>query len=160
MAPRQTFCCSPGTILLSADYAQMELRIVAYLAADKKLQAWLQESEFVHAYVPVVSCPVSAEDAEILLCTGSFSLSDAHCTAREDFFCRLGRLLFEIPSHKEVTPEFRTGAKQLVYSVLYGGWALGWGVVVCWMAQNGGSFFTLQTVTVFLICTQVKVPWD
>jgi DNA polymerase-1 len=46
---REAFVAAPGKILISADYSQIELRIVASLAEDKKLMEIFKNGEDVHA---------------------------------------------------------------------------------------------------------------
>ncbi len=45
---RKTFVAGPGNILLSADYSQIELRIVASLAEDKKMIEIFNKGEDIH----------------------------------------------------------------------------------------------------------------
>ena len=42
---RTAFVASPGYVLLSADYAQLELRIMAYFAEDRALILRLQAED-------------------------------------------------------------------------------------------------------------------
>ncbi|MBI2443883.1 MAG: DNA polymerase I, partial [Candidatus Magasanikbacteria bacterium] len=46
---REAFIAAPGNILVSADYSQIELRIVASLAEDQRLMEIFQKGEDVHA---------------------------------------------------------------------------------------------------------------
>ena len=45
---RKTFISEPGNILLSADYSQIELRIVASLAEDKRMMEIFEKDEDIH----------------------------------------------------------------------------------------------------------------
>lgn len=45
---RKTFVAGPGNVLLSADYSQIELRIVASLAEDKKMIEIFNKGEDIH----------------------------------------------------------------------------------------------------------------
>jgi len=45
---RKTFVAAPGNVLLSADYSQIELRIVASLAEDKKMIEIFNKGEDIH----------------------------------------------------------------------------------------------------------------
>jgi DNA polymerase I len=46
---RRAFVASPGHVLLSADYSQIELRVLAHLSQDAELVAAFREGEDVHA---------------------------------------------------------------------------------------------------------------
>jgi len=46
---RQAFVAKPGCTLLSADYSQVELRILAHLSGDQNLLAAFQRGEDIHA---------------------------------------------------------------------------------------------------------------
>lgn len=41
------FGCFPGSLLVAADYSQLELRLLAHLSADSKLKAVLNGGEDV-----------------------------------------------------------------------------------------------------------------
>lgn len=45
---RRAFVASPGNVLLSADYSQIELRILAHMSGDADLSASFQKDEDVH----------------------------------------------------------------------------------------------------------------
>src|SRR5207244_9575645 len=45
---RRAFVAAPGKRLLSADYSQIELRILAHITGDPTLQRTFQEGEDVH----------------------------------------------------------------------------------------------------------------
>jgi DNA polymerase-1 len=45
---RKAFVAAPGNILISADYSQIELRIVASLAEDKKMIEIFNNDEDIH----------------------------------------------------------------------------------------------------------------
>jgi DNA polymerase I len=45
---RQAFAAPPGSVLLAADYSQIELRIMAHLSADEGLVAAFAEDEDIH----------------------------------------------------------------------------------------------------------------
>ncbi len=59
---RQAFVAPPGKILLSADYSQIELRIMAHLSADPNLCAALSGGEDVHKATAAEVFRVSLED--------------------------------------------------------------------------------------------------
>lgn len=46
---RQAFIAAPGNVLLSVDYSQVELRIVAHMAGDKEMIAAFQDGQDIHA---------------------------------------------------------------------------------------------------------------
>jgi len=46
---REGFIAAPGNLLLSVDYSQIELRIVAHMAGDKTMQAAFHAGEDIHA---------------------------------------------------------------------------------------------------------------
>ncbi|MEW5870405.1 MAG: DNA polymerase I [Chloroflexota bacterium] len=46
---RDAFVASPGNLLLSVDYSQIELRIVAHMAGDKAMQAAFLAGQDIHA---------------------------------------------------------------------------------------------------------------
>ncbi|UCF88730.1 MAG: DNA polymerase I [bacterium] len=46
---REAFVSPPGTVLLSADYSQIELRILAHLSGDRNLLEAFQTNEDIHA---------------------------------------------------------------------------------------------------------------
>ena len=45
---RQAFIAEPGHVLLSADYSQIELRLAAHIAQDKKMKSIFQKGEDFH----------------------------------------------------------------------------------------------------------------
>lgn len=47
---RRAFVPEPGWVLLSADYSQMELRVLAHLAGDEALQQAFREGHDIHRY--------------------------------------------------------------------------------------------------------------
>lgn len=63
---RRAFVARPGALLLSADYSQIELRILAHLSADPVLVAAFVQGEDIHQRTAVELLGVSAEavDAE------------------------------------------------------------------------------------------------
>lgn len=65
---RRAFCASPGHVLVSADYSQVELRVAAFLARCPDLLATYQEGRDVH----LVSGATAAQDEAVrtaqLLC--------------------------------------------------------------------------------------------
>ncbi len=70
IAPRDSFVARPGFVLLSCDYAQMEMRILASLANDAKLREFFRGGRDIHREVyaywkkrPIES--VTAEEREI-----------------------------------------------------------------------------------------------
>ena len=54
---RSAFVARPGCLLLSADYCQIELRVVAHLSADDEL-------------LQVVACPQLGGAALVIVCRG------------------------------------------------------------------------------------------
>lgn len=46
---REMFVARRGKVIISADYSQLELRIIAYLSQDPLLLEWLENGEDVHA---------------------------------------------------------------------------------------------------------------
>ena len=59
---RRAFVPSPGNIFFSADYSQMELRIVAHLAQDKEMIATFQRGEDIHRHTAAVVFGVPEEN--------------------------------------------------------------------------------------------------
>lgn len=47
---RKAFVAAPGTVLLSADYSQIELRILAHVTADEELVRAFQQDEDIHTH--------------------------------------------------------------------------------------------------------------
>ncbi len=47
---RQVFIAPPGSLLISADYSQIELRILAHMSGDKELRRAFRSEEDVHEY--------------------------------------------------------------------------------------------------------------
>jgi len=58
---RKAFVASPGTLLLSADYSQIELRLMAHFSEDPKLVAAYQKNEDIHTLTASEVFGVSAE---------------------------------------------------------------------------------------------------
>ena len=46
---RKVFAAAPGMVLLTADYSQIELRVLAHIAADRNLQQAFLDGEDIHA---------------------------------------------------------------------------------------------------------------
>ncbi|MFH1946715.1 MAG: DNA polymerase I [Candidatus Magasanikbacteria bacterium] len=59
---RDAFIAEPGNILISADYSQIELRIVASLAKDKNLIGIFERGEDVHKATAAILNDVALED--------------------------------------------------------------------------------------------------
>lgn len=49
-AIRDAFICEAGNVFLSADYSQIELRILAHLSGDENLKEAFLQGQDVHAY--------------------------------------------------------------------------------------------------------------
>lgn len=58
---RRAFVPSPGNVFFSADYSQMELRIVAHLAQDKEMIAAFNKREDIHRHTAAVVFGVPEE---------------------------------------------------------------------------------------------------
>ncbi|HXW75046.1 MAG TPA: DNA polymerase I [Steroidobacteraceae bacterium] len=58
---RQAFIAPPGSLLLAADYSQIELRIMAHLSGDESLRAAFAEDRDVHQATAAEVFGVSAE---------------------------------------------------------------------------------------------------
>lgn len=63
---RQGFIADPGYRLLSVDYSQIELRIVAHIADDKAMLAAFQAGQDIHAATAaaILNIPIEAVDRE------------------------------------------------------------------------------------------------
>ena len=69
---RQAFLAPPGTVLLAADYSQIELRIMAHLSGDESLRAAFAEDRDVH----------QATAAEVFGCAPEAVTADQRRTAK------------------------------------------------------------------------------
>jgi DNA polymerase-1 len=63
---RQAFIADPGERLLSVDYSQVELRIVAHIAGDEAMLAAFRANQDIHAATAaaIYSIPIEAVDRE------------------------------------------------------------------------------------------------
>ncbi len=59
---RDTFISEPGNVLIAADYSQIELRIVASLAQDKKMIEIFEKGEDIHSATAAAINGVKLED--------------------------------------------------------------------------------------------------
>lgn len=59
---RQAFIPAPGKVLLSADYSQIELRIMAHLSQDKSLLTAFTQGEDIHRYTASEILGISLEE--------------------------------------------------------------------------------------------------
>ena len=59
---RKAFVASPGNILLSSDYSQIELRILAHVTGDANLTSAFENGEDIHRATACTLFGVSAED--------------------------------------------------------------------------------------------------
>ncbi len=48
ISPRELFVARPGHVLLSCDYAQMEMRLLASLSGDAKLREFFRGGRDIH----------------------------------------------------------------------------------------------------------------
>src|SRR4029079_11633599 len=60
-AIRAAFVAPPGNVILSADYSQIELRVLAHLARDEQLLAAFREGGDVHTHTPSLVFDVPRE---------------------------------------------------------------------------------------------------
>ncbi len=87
---RRAFIAAPGCVLLSCDYAQIELRLAAALSKDKKLIAAFQKNQDIHKLTAAEVWGISLEDVTkdqrraakainfgVLYGQGAFGLSQA-----------------------------------------------------------------------------------
>jgi len=61
---RRAFVAPPGRVLLSADYSQIELRIMAHLSGDRRLLDAFRKSEDIHTSTAaaIFDCPIDEVD--------------------------------------------------------------------------------------------------
>lgn len=59
---RKAFVAAPGCVLLSADYSQIELRVLAHLSGDEKLVAAFERGEDIHRATAATIIGVAPED--------------------------------------------------------------------------------------------------
>jgi DNA polymerase-1 len=59
---RQAFVASPGNILISVDYSQVELRIVAHMAQDKAMMETFRAGKDIHAATAAAIYGIPIED--------------------------------------------------------------------------------------------------
>lgn len=59
---RRAFIPSPGNVLISADYSQIELRILAHISHDSELERAFQEDEDIHLKTATKLFGVSADE--------------------------------------------------------------------------------------------------
>lgn len=64
---RRAFIAAPGSQLLSADYSQIELRILAHLSQDPELIAAFQRGEDIHAYTATALFGVPMEKVDSVM---------------------------------------------------------------------------------------------
>ena len=66
---RKAFIAEPGNVLISADYSQIELRIVASLAQDKKMMEIFERGEDIHTATAAAinNVPLEKVDKEQIL---------------------------------------------------------------------------------------------
>ena len=59
---RRAFVCEKGSVLVAADYSQIELRIVAHLSQDKNMMAAFQEGRDIHTHTAALLFKVDEKD--------------------------------------------------------------------------------------------------
>ncbi len=59
---RRAFIAAPGTVLVSADYSQIELRLFAHVTGDKELVAAFESGEDIHTYTGAKMYNVAVAD--------------------------------------------------------------------------------------------------
>nr|CAH8871958.1 unnamed protein product [Trichobilharzia regenti] len=94
--PRRAFLAPPGSILISADFCQLELRLLAHFSKDAELLKLLSVDSSSH--IDQSMAPKSESDA----------------------FKKLAAHWLNIPHLNQVTDVHRQQAKQLCYAILYG----------------------------------------
>jgi len=58
---RSAFIAAPGTVLLAADYSQIELRVLAHFSSDRELQAAFARGDDIHRFVAAQVAGVAPE---------------------------------------------------------------------------------------------------
>ena len=120
---RSVFVARPGCVLVSADYSQIELRVLAHLSADEGLLS-IFNGGAPHAGAgagqPCFSSSTAAPTWAQPSSAASAALSPgASPGARRDIFRSIASRLFGVP-FEEVSDELRSRAKSAAYATLYG----------------------------------------
>jgi DNA polymerase I len=78
--PRSIFCTSPGSLLIGADYSQIEMRILAHLCGDQSMRTLFYQSGDIYTHLASLIFDKSQENVTKLereraktICLGLFS---------------------------------------------------------------------------------------
>ncbi|CAL8087638.1 unnamed protein product [Calicophoron daubneyi] len=96
--PREAFCASLGGLLISGDFCQLELRLLAHFSRDEHLLELLSAADSANVIRDSAMPPPPSADA----------------------FRRLASYWLKIPNPTMVTSAQRQQAKQLCYALVYG----------------------------------------
>ncbi|CAH8466628.1 unnamed protein product [Dicrocoelium dendriticum] len=97
--PRQAFCSIPGGMLISADFCQLELRLLAHFSRDANI-------------LSLLSVPPASDGVD--------TSSVMPPPPNHDAFRKLAAHWLKLPSPDSVTSIQRQQAKQLCYALVYG----------------------------------------
>jgi DNA polymerase-1 len=125
---RACFIAPPGSRILSADYSQIELRIMAHLSADENLRRAFSEGEDVHRVTAaeVFGVPISQVDADqrrvakvinfgLIYGMSSFGVAQNLEIDRATAQTYIDRYFARYPGAKRYMDETRKRAKELGY---------------------------------------------
>ncbi|MDX1390539.1 MAG: DNA polymerase, partial [Acidobacteriota bacterium] len=71
-AIRRAFVAEAGHVLISADYSQIELRVLAHFSRDEELLRAFRDNQDIHAFVAAQVAGISVDDFERRKASGKF----------------------------------------------------------------------------------------
>lgn len=125
---RQAFVAEPGWILVSADYSQVELRIMAHLSKDKSLIHAFHDNEDIHRCTAAEVFDVERKDVTdlqrrhakainfgLLYGMSAFGLAKQIHASREEAQAYINQYFHRYPGVKQYMDNVRAQAKQTGY---------------------------------------------